>query len=377
MSVETNTAVSIAEAEANIPDMQPAEPDLPNFYGGDGPTSCMWEDGWCDELADHYILDYCDYEDCKDDHSTKYCLRHYVLRLGLILDHLKECPGMHDAGSPDEIRHCALEHIAGFGSLDLNDDRPAGQPVAPGATLPELSDLSDADLDASIERIGEQTAMSAGDWKELKVGDRLDRTTIEAWLNTLEFNHLDFRVEWFGEGGDDIAQPVVHRYDERMEQPDDWALPHVDDGWTFDDMNHAFDAGDFTPMVNATFDVDDGRVTRSYASDVLMPGLADRHHQITDDPDKALEWVIGIRETRTDSLIPVYPGAWIRWRAEYDGDFNQLDVQNWHAYRKRIAPYIEYWDESRPLNEAAAKAKARELETALRRIIRDGVKPAK
>ncbi|WP_152600527.1 hypothetical protein [Bifidobacterium biavatii] len=362
--------MSIVEDVKNVPDMQPAEPDLPDFYGGDGPTSCMWEDGWCDELADHYVLDYCDYEDCRDDHSTKYCLRHYILRLGLVLDHLKECPGMRDATSPDEIRHCALEHIAGFGSFELNDDRPSVQPVAQDNTP-----LSVDELNASIERISEQTAMSAGDWKELKVGNVLDRSTIESWLSTLELNHLDFRVEWFGEGGDDIAQPVVHRYDERMEQPDDWSLPHLDDAWTFDDMNRSFDAGDFTPMVNATFDPDDGHVTRSYASDVLVPDWAGRHHQITADPRKALEWVIGIRETRTDSLIPIYPGTWIRWRAEYDGDFNQLDVQNWNVYRRRIAPYLEYWDASKPLNMVKAKAKAHELESALNRIIRDGVKP--
>lgn len=366
---ETKTGITITEATAQTPSMQPADPDLPDFYGGDGPVSCMWEHGWCDELADHYTLDYCDYEDCRDDHSTKYCLRHYILRLGFVLDHLKVCEGMKEATTPDEVSHCALTHIAGFGSLDLSDDKPAGQPSA--ADTP----MTDEELDASIERIGEQTAMSAGDWKELRVGDELDRGTLEAWLKTLELNHLDFHVAWFGEGGRDFAMPVAHRYDERMEQPDDWSFSQGMQAHTFDDLNRTFDEGNFIPMLNASFDPDDGHIVRSYANDILTPDFARKHDQLTDDPDKALEWVIALIETRTDTLLPIYPGAWLRWRAEYDGDFNQLDVQNWPSFRHQIAPYIEYWDESKPLDVPKAKAKAAQLEAALNRIVKDGVKP--
>lgn len=361
----------ISEPMEEPADLLPAEPDMPGFYDGDGPTSCEWSEGWCDELADHYTLDFCAYEDCEDSHTNKYCLRHYILTLGLMLDHLRECEGMSKAETPDEIRHCALEHIAGFGSLDLQDDRPAGVPDGADESL------SGAELDAAIDRISDQIVPQAGDWKELKVGERPDRDEIEAWLKTLEFNHLDFHVEWLAEGSLNFAMPFTHRYDERAEQPDSWSLSISGEGMEFEEMNDLFDGGDFTPMVNAFIDPDDGRLTRSFSSDILIPDFIDRKHQTTDDPDKAIDWMVAIRETRTGSVLIVFPGAWIRWRAEYDGDFNQLDVRNWADWRRRIAPYAEYWDESIPLDTAKARAKAAALETALNRIIKDGIKPGK
>ncbi|MBW3093455.1 hypothetical protein KIH79_11095 [Bifidobacterium sp. 82T10] len=288
---------------------------------------------------------------------------------------------MREATTPDEIRHCGLMHIAGFGSLNLADDRPAGVDgqIAPDNAADAFpAAMMDAELDASIERLGEQTAMSAGDWKELRLGQgNLDKRAIEEWIATFEFNHLDLHVEWFGEGGADFALPITHWYDERMEQPDDWSVPQVEPGdpCGFLDLNRSFECGELTPMVNATFDANDGHVMRAYANDVLIPELADNNHQLTDDSDKALEWVIAIRETATNSLIPVFPGAWLRWRAEYDGDFNQLDVLNWNDYRRKIASYIEYWDDSTPLDPVKARAKAAELEAAIRQVADDGIKP--
>ena len=40
-----------------------------------------------------------------------------------------------------------------------------------------------------------------------------------------------------------------------------------------------------------------------------------------------------------------------------------------------MAPYLDYYDESKPLDRAKAKAKAADIERRLNLAIRDGVKP--
>ena len=45
--MDTDTDVTVEERAGALTDLEPAEPDGPDFFGGEGTSSCDWEDGWC------------------------------------------------------------------------------------------------------------------------------------------------------------------------------------------------------------------------------------------------------------------------------------------------------------------------------------------
>lgn len=93
--------------------------DLPPFEdGGDGGNrSCDWADDVCTELPTHYIICYCSNPNCKRRHTEYYCLRHYVMRLKDVADHLPHCSEYRAAHTRDERIAAVLQHIADFGPI--------------------------------------------------------------------------------------------------------------------------------------------------------------------------------------------------------------------------------------------------------------------
>lgn len=387
---ETETKLDVEQKTAETPQMEPAEPDEPDFFGGDGPTSCQWEDGWCDELADHYILSYCNYPNCKDDHTSRYCLRHYIISLGLKLDHLKTCPGMLEATTPDEVRQCAIEHVPGFGEIALNDDRPAMNPVDGPDGRADISDGSDADtaknasdLDAEIERLQESAHVYAGAYDDLRMSKETTIEDIQKWLDGLELSHEQLSVKYFSWANDEKMYLQELRYDQSWgDKP--YSFRAYDPGageaeWSAYDTRSIEQRDLISPKLVTEIDPDtDGREFRYiYTSDTLQLKEMLDHWQLTDDRDESVPFVFAICEARSNTVIPITNESWIQWRAMYDGDQNQLTVCNWPNYRRRIAPYLDYFDEDKPLDVDRAKAKAADIERRLNRIIKDGVNPAR
>ncbi len=90
--------------------------DDPGFDDGGG-SSCDWDDYICDEDPEYYMVWFCDDPDCRLRHRHDFCLRHYALRLIMILDHISVCPAYRDAKTPEERRKVTMGHIAAWGRL--------------------------------------------------------------------------------------------------------------------------------------------------------------------------------------------------------------------------------------------------------------------
>ncbi len=380
--MDTDTDVTVEERAGALTDLEPAEPDVPDFFGGDGPSSCDWEDGWCSELADHYILEYCSYPDCKDDHASRYCLRHYVINLGLKLDHLRDCPGMLEARTPDEVRRVAFEHVPGFGAICRDPDgRAVGAASADAAAPASGSDgpqPTDEQIDGEIERLQEQTHFYGGAYDELRMSEATTIDDLRAWLDGLELNHCVWSV-WYFSWADDAAMWLQEtRYDTSWEKP--YSTRHYDPvanevEWTAYDEASIERRNLIFPKLVTEQDPDSGKLRYWYTCDSLRAKEMLESGQLTDDASQSVPGTFAIVEARTNTVLPVTSGSWIQWKALYDGDQNQLTARDAASFRRLMAPYLDYYDESKPLDRAKAKAKAADIERRLNLAMRDGVKP--
>lgn len=94
--------------------------DLPplEFYDGDDRPCCEWDEDFCHETAQYYVLTYCADPSCTCRHCETYCKRHYLIVLARCLLSLKTCPP-EVLGLSKEARkiHVLRNHIADFGPL--------------------------------------------------------------------------------------------------------------------------------------------------------------------------------------------------------------------------------------------------------------------
>jgi hypothetical protein len=105
------------------PDMQSdGTPPGLEFYDGDI-HSCEWTHSACTETAEYYVQQFCGDPDCRARHMSYYCKRHYVITIGLILDHLHVCEEMSKATTADQVQQVALNHVAAFGAISGNPDQ--------------------------------------------------------------------------------------------------------------------------------------------------------------------------------------------------------------------------------------------------------------
>lgn len=396
---QTDSSIT-SEIDTTAPDTQIATPDTPDYFDGGDRVSCQWEDGACTEIADHYILGFCDDPDCRHDHSTKYCLRHYLIRLGLKLDHLKACPGMRDAATPGDVRQVALNHIAGFGALNC------GQENEDGAVSPIVDDPLPSDTDSDVELADLQDHIHEFSYDELRMTPNTTAEQLQQWIDGLELCHGRYHIEYFPAIGENemLSSPTqynsLHMQEYRFDR--DWEEPHLqlydpdaDRPWTpltavaleRDNLVSPYlwstqdDDLDGSPTDDTNTDndddgtgIDDG-ISECYSNDSLWLPLLRAEGMITPYPMHAAPNLFALVEERTRRVLPVTTGSFLQWRSDFDGDDNTLKVRDDATFRRSIAPYLAYYDMDKPLDEVKAKAKVADIERCLHRIIDHGVRP--
>lgn len=356
------------------------DPDLPDFFdGGGNDTTCQWEDGFCTEFCDGYILEYCNDPNCKYDHMSKYCLRHYVISLGLKLDHLRTCPAMRKAHTPEEIKQVALEHAASFGRFeqDAKSEANAGHDHDDAPGLDELADdMSEVDLDAELKKIGGQ--VYRGSYDDLRMTPKTTAEDLQQWLDGLELGHNVFHVKHFTPfDGFSMELMEVH-WDKEHSAEGRFNFYNPDDGpiaWDPEFARGFEKRGFISPKLWTLWDGDTGNIKYQYSTDSYGESVLTNRGLLTDDPTQGVPGVFAITEERTDTVLPVTTGSYIQYKALFNGDDTVLWACDDAEFRKRIRPYIEYYDEDRPLDIPKAKAKAAELERKLHRVIDEGVRP--
>ncbi|PST45498.1 hypothetical protein CPA40_10640 [Bifidobacterium callitrichos] len=271
-----------------------------------------------------------------------------------------------------------------FGEIALNDDRPAINSVGDGgADISDDSESDASDLDAEIDRLQEDMHVYAGAYDDLRMSKETTIEDIQKWLDSLELSHEQLSVKYFSWANDEKMYLQELRYDQSWgDKP--YSFRAYDPGageaeWSAYDTRSIEQRDLISPKLVTEIDPDtDGREFRYiYTSDTLQLKEMLDHWQLTDRRDESVPLVFAICEARSNTVIPITNESWIQWRAMYDGDQNQLTVCNWTNYRKRIAPYLDYFDEDKPLDVDRAKAKAADIERRLSRIIKDGVNPAR
>lgn len=396
---QTDSTIT-SEIDTTAPDTQVATPDTPDYFDGGDQVSCQWEDGACTEMADHYILDFCDDPDCRYDHSTKYCLRHYLIRLGLKLDHLKVCPGMQNAVTPDDVRQVALNHVAGFGALNH------GQENEDGAASPIVDDPLPSDTDIDVELADLQDHIHEFSYDELRMTPNTTAEQLQQWIDGLELCHGRYHIEYFPAIGENemLSSPTqynsLHMQEYHFDR--DWEEPHLhlydpdaDRPWTpltavaleRDNLVSPYlwsvqDGGlDGSPTNDTNTDNDDdgtgidNDISECYSNDSLWLPLLRAEGMITPYPMHAAPSLFALVEERTRRVLPVTTGSFLQWRSDFDGDDNTLRVRDDATFRRSIAPYLAYYDTDKPLDEVKAKAKVADIERRLHRIIDHGVRP--
>lgn len=379
-AADTDTALDL-HADEVTPQNDFDDPDLPDFFdGGGNDTTCQWDDGFCTELCDGYILEYCNDPNCKYDHTSKYCLRHYIINLGLKLDHLRTCPGMRKARTREEIKQVALEHAASFGRFeqDQSDGDHGDQAHDPDApSLNELADeMSDADLDAELKKIGGQ--VYRGSYDDLRMTPATTAEDLQRWLDGLELGHGVFHVKHFTKfDGFSMELMEVH-WDKEHDEEGRFNFYNPDDGavaWDPEFARGFEKRGFMNPKLWTLWNGETGAIKYQYSTDSYAESVLAKRGLLTDDPTKGVPGVFAIVEERTDTVLPVTTGSYIQHKATFDGDDTVLWACDDAGFRERIRPYIEYYDEDRPLDAPKAKAKAAELERKLHRVIDEGVRP--
>lgn len=371
MSNETVGTVTLNKTDVSVPDVDFGGPDDPDFFGGDGPTTCMWDEGFCEELAEYYVLEYCDDPNCKYDHVARYCPRHFIIELGLKVDHLKTCPEMLKATTPEDVRRVAIEHIPGFGPISKNPDRaPSGAPasvdLAPGAAM--------AQLDEALSRL--QDGFYQGAYSDLHMTESTTAEDVQNWLDQLELNHLDFHVERLAADGG-AMQLQETRYDADREEPYSvWLYKpgNGEENW-FAAAAVSLERRDLmSPKLCTRFN-ENGELRDYYTCDSMLLGPMRKFGMLTEDDAKAQPGVFAIVEDRTDVVLPITSGSWVRWKALYDGDENDLSVRDDASFHRQMAPYMEYFDTTKDVDPAKMRAKIAELTARANRMIKDGVRP--
>lgn len=310
----------------------------PGFFDGEDPIPCDWEDGWCNEPASHYIVEYCDDPDCADDHAMRYCLRHYVIALGLMVDHLDRCPSMRKASTPERRRQVMLEHVAAFGAMhDGGTNSDARSVARPGA------------YDGMI------------------VTEGTSAEELDAWLRSLKLSYWNLGVRRFSRSRDAAMWLQELRFDAYRDRPYRYRrydpVPDTVE-WTASG-NRAIEGLDLIRPHLATRRGPDGGIAYSYTCDSMRAGEMDECGKFTSDEADAVPGSFAIVETRTDTVLPVCVGSWLQWKVTFP-DESRLTVRDRAAFLRSMAPYAEYADASEPLDVRRALAHARALEHRLR-----------
>ena len=372
MLKDTVGGVAVSQTETREPELDVAGPDDPDFFGGDGPSSCMWSDGFCSEIAEYYIMEYCNDPDCKYDHATRYCPRHFVIALGQKLDHLKVCPGMRKAKTPDEIRQVAFQHIPSFGPLSKDPDRPraCGGSGAGPAIAPEAGK---AQMDEVIDKL--QVTFCRGAYDDLRMSEHTTADDLRSWLDGLELKHLNLSVELFTAGAEPLKLLEL-RYESERENPYSMGLynPDEDEGWSPSAAASLERRDLIAPKLSTRVDEND-RLVNYYMVDAMMATPLRDLGRLTLDSERAQPGLFAIVEQRTNAVIPVTAGSWLQWKAMYDGDENELTVCDDASFRRNMAPYLEYFDTTKELNPVKVRAKIAELTARANHVLNDGVRP--
>ncbi|MBT1161028.1 hypothetical protein [Bifidobacterium sp. SO1] len=381
--METLTTLAVDPHVEQMSDLEPAGPDLPDFFDGEEPSSCDWEDGWCSELATHYILAYCSYPDCKDDHTSRYCLRHYIINLGLKLDHLKVCPSMRIASTPDDIRRVIIEHVPGFGEIGAESRRRGNDAARDDADRDTVQDpaeerMADDDgIDDKLDKL-EESRVHSGSYDSLHMDETTTLADVQRWLDGLELCHWRMRVMYFSWLDDEPMYLQESRYDNSWE--DDPYRSRVYDPianeleWSAADSLSIERRGLLAPKLVTDQDPDTGELRYWYTCDTLRAQEMIESGQLTDSETIRVPKTFALVEERTDTVMPFTDGSWLQWKAQFDGDENQMTICDAATFRRSIVPYLEYYDENRPLDVAEARTRAAQLEGRINRMIRDGVR---
>ena len=94
-------------------------PPMGFYDDGDGRPCCEWDEDFCHETAQYYVLSYCEDPSCSCRHQETYCKRHYLIVLARHLHSLKTCPPEVSGLSKEERKiHVLRHHIAGFVPLE-------------------------------------------------------------------------------------------------------------------------------------------------------------------------------------------------------------------------------------------------------------------
>lgn len=373
MSTLTQTGgVGVAsQTEEWTPDLDFAGPDDPDFFGGEGPSTCMWEDGFCTEIAEYYIMEYCNDPDCKYDHAMRYCPRHFVVALGLKLDHLAVCPGMREAATPEEIKSVAFQHLPSFGPLSKDPDRASGAVDASGSASAPATEVGQMQVDDVIDRL--RVHFCRGAYSDLRMTEHTTIGDLRAWIDELELSHLELSVELFSAQHGSMKLQET-RYEADREKPYSVSLysPDDDEPWS-PATAVSLERHDLIMPKLCTRVDENGELIYYYTSDTMLLEPMRDLRLLTQSEEDAQPGLFAIVEGRTGTVIPVTNGSWLQWKVMFDGDENELSVRDDVSFRKRVAPYVEYLDTTTELNPVKVRAKIAELMARANRVLRDGV----
>lgn len=121
LATRTNSSVLLdAISEETVEDS--GFPPL-DFYDDDddGNRLCSWDDDYCMESAEYYVLSYCQDPSCSNKHRHNYCRRRYLISLIRHLHSLEDCSHQTpNVSEEDHKLHVLRYHIADFGPLAVD-----------------------------------------------------------------------------------------------------------------------------------------------------------------------------------------------------------------------------------------------------------------
>lgn len=379
-------------------DMMLDMPDDPFTKKGKG-HRCSWPDYDCDSEVRGRILEPCDDPDCKRSHSNDYCIRHYAVRLGLMLDELRDSHDMREASTPDDVRLTTLkslstvwhEPVSAHPSSDasdvLHEDEKSLEKLIREEHKANEKALSKLGINGDDACEGTDGGVSGMRMCSFVTVSESGMDGLQAWLDGIRREcGVGFHVS--GVAGrryqrysktkfDNAKRGMIAAFirDEDGLSNGNGRVFRTREHWSSEYAGNFEDEGGFSPYLGIRRDIIDNHLTEVRASDCLYSVFQKRFRTVTDDVSRMSDdgvFILIPDDSRMGVMMPFTSGSRLTWTSDEGGMMMSMSIGSELLHLSGLMAYSSVISDE--LDDDVMESVAELEESRWRRYAFDGIK---